>query len=245
MRKISVLLLLLFLLACRLALAKSEKIKTDNLIITYEDISPEMAQKFAEQAEKASGDITAYLSKKYRRGRIYIYISDKYDMPRTTKDNEVLIPANRVRGDSGGPPEIAGRGPAIVHELTHIIAPSQGKPNRYLDEGLAVFMQEKFGAGKSYPNMGEDVHQVTMRLIKTVGEPIPIYKLEETRNSSLTSNLRRLAYLQEGSFVKYLVEKYGLKDFMAMYEGKSYEKVYKKSLDDLEKEWKEFIRSIE
>lgn len=105
MRKIAVLLSLLFFVGCGLAFAKSEKIKTDNLIITYENISPEMAQKFAEQAEKAFGDLTAYLSKKYRRGRIYISISDKYNIPHTTKDNELLIPANRIRGDAGGPPK--------------------------------------------------------------------------------------------------------------------------------------------
>jgi hypothetical protein len=42
-----------------------------------------------------------------------------------------------------------------------------------------------------------------------------------------------------------LIEKYGIKDFMAMYEGKSYETVYKKRLEDLERDWKEFIRGIE
>ncbi len=230
---------------CGNTFAKSERIKTDNLVITYENISSEMAQEFSEQAEKAFRDVTAYLSKKYRQGRIYIYVSDKHDIPRATKDNEVLIPANRIRGDAGGPPEIAGRGPAIAHELTHVIAPSRNKPNRYLDEGLAVFIQEKFGTDKAFPNMGEDVHKLTARSIRTVGKAIPIHKLEETRNSSLTGDLRRLAYLQEGSFVRYLIEKYGIEDFMAMYEGKSYERVYKKSLEDLERDWNEFIRGIE
>jgi hypothetical protein len=244
MRKTIIVFYLLVFMLCGEVFAKSERIKTDNLVIKYENISLEMAQKFTEQAEKAFGDVTGYISKKYRRGRIYISISDKYDMPRTTRDNEILIPANRIRGDAGGPPEIAGRGPAIVHELTHVIAPSQEKPNRYLDEGLAVFMQEKFGADKSYPNMGEDVHQLTSRLIRKVGQPVSIYKLEETRHSSPSGDVRQLAYLQEGSFVRYLIEKYGLQDFMAMYEGKSYERIYKKSLEDLERDWKEFIGGI-
>ena len=127
MRKITMVFYLLLFMFSAEAFAKSERIKTDNLVITYENISSEMAQKFAEQAEKGFRDITAYLSKKYRQGRIYIYVSDKHDIPRATKDNEVLIPANRIRGDAGGPPpEIAGRGPAIVHELTHVIAPSRG-----------------------------------------------------------------------------------------------------------------------
>jgi len=132
---------LLVLMFCSDAFAKSERIKTEHLVITYENISPEMAQNFTEQAEKAFEDIENYLSKKYRQGRINIFINDKYDIPRITKNNEITIPANRIRGDSKGPREIRGRGPSIVHELTHVIAPSRGKESRYLDEGLGVFMQ--------------------------------------------------------------------------------------------------------
>lgn len=244
MKKIIIYSVILLLGMSGYAYAESNKIKTDHFVITYENISSEMARKFSEQAEKAFSDVTEYLGKKYKRGRIYLYISDKYDMPRATKDNEILIPANRIRGDAGGPPGIEGRGPAIAHEITHIIAPSSGKPTRYLDEGLAVFVQEKFGDDKSYPNMGEDVHQVTAKLIRTVGEIIPLNRVEDTRNSAKSENLRRLCYLQEGSFVRYLIERYGLKDFMAMYEGKSFEKVYNKSLEDLETEWKDFIKAV-
>ena len=244
MKKIAIFSIVLLLAMSGYAYTESNKIKTDHFVITYEHISDEMASKFSEQAEKAFSDVTEYFGKKYRRGRIYLHISDKYDMPRTTKDNDLLIPANRIRGDAGGPPEIAERGPAIPHEITHIIAPSSGKPNRYLDEGLAVFIQEKFGGDKSYPNMGEDIHQVTAELIRTVGEIIPLNRVEETRNSTKRENIRRLSYLQEGSFVRYLIEKYGLKDFMTMYEGKSFEKVYKKSLEDLETEWKDFIKVL-
>ena len=92
--------------------------------------------------------------------------------------------------------------------------------------------------------MSYNFHQVTARLIKTVGEPIPIQKLEETRITARTSNVIRLAHLQEGSFVRYLVEKYGLQDFMAMVEGKSYEEVYKKSLGNFEDGWKAFMQGI-
>jgi len=244
MRKATIFFSLLFVF-CVEIFAEGERITTDHFVITYENISPEMAQRFAEQAEVAFNDVTTYLSKKYGQGRINIYVGDKYDMPQTNRGGGILIPANRIRGDAPGPPsEIAGRGPSITHEITHVISLSQGKPSRYLDEGLAVFMQEKFGTDKSYPNMGGDVHRITAKLIKTIGEFIAIDKLEKTRDASVPENLRRLAYLQEGSFVRYLIEEYGLNDFMAMYEGKSYEKIYNKSIEDLENEWKEFIRGI-
>ncbi len=70
MRQIAVLLSLLLLTGCGMAFAKSEKIETDNFIITYENISLEMARKLAEQVQKAFANITAYLSKKWgQRGR--------------------------------------------------------------------------------------------------------------------------------------------------------------------------------
>ena len=237
-RRIAALLSLLLVASFGPAHATGGKIETDHLIITYEDVSLARAQNLAGQAEEAFGAVTAYLSKKYTQGKITISISHRYNIPLTTRDSRVLIPASLVQEGAGG------RGSSIVHQLTLAIARSQGKPNRYLDEGLAVFMQEKFGRDKSYPALGEDIHQATARLIRTVGEPIPIQKLEETRITGRASSLIRLAHVQEGSFVRYLVETYGLQGFMAMYEGKSYEEVYKKDLDSLEAEWKEFVQGI-
>jgi hypothetical protein len=225
MKKFIVFLIILMVSMLGYSHAKSSKIKTDHFRITYEDISPDMAKHFSEKAEKAFSDVTTYLGKKYK-GKIRIRISDKYRIPRT-KDGEIYMPANRIRGDAGGPPEIAGRGPAIAHEITHIIAPSRGKPNRYLDEGLGVFIQEKFGGDRSYPNMGEDVHKLTARLIRLEGEITPLKNAEKVRMSSKSGPKRRLAYLQEGSFARYLIEKYGLENFMTMYRGKSYKKVSK------------------
>jgi hypothetical protein len=49
------------------------------------------------------------------------------------------------------------------------------------------------------------------------------------------------AYILAGSFVGYLIDKYGLPDFKAVYEGRAYESVYGKSLGALEKEWREAL----
>jgi hypothetical protein len=52
MRKIVEFLSLLFHAGCGVVFAKGEKIKTDNFVFTYENISPEIAQKFELKAFK-------------------------------------------------------------------------------------------------------------------------------------------------------------------------------------------------
>jgi hypothetical protein len=46
------------------------------------------------------------------------------------------------------------------------------------------------------------------------------------------------AYVLAGSFVGFLIERYDLRLFRNLYDTESYEKVYGKSLDILEKEWR-------
>jgi hypothetical protein len=50
------------------------------------------------------------------------------------------------------------------------------------------------------------------------------------------------AYILAGSFVGFLIETYGLLSFRNLYETDNYEKVYEKSLDTLEKEWRVSIQ---
>ncbi len=49
------------------------------------------------------------------------------------------------------------------------------------------------------------------------------------------------AYLLAGSFVGFLIERYGLEDFKKLYENGSYEEAYGKPLAALEKEWRSAI----
>ena len=46
------------------------------------------------------------------------------------------------------------------------------------------------------------------------------------------------AYTLAGSFVGFLIERYGVGLFRSLYETENFEKVYGKSLDTLEKEWR-------
>jgi hypothetical protein len=48
----------------------------------------------------------------------------------------------------------------------------------------------------------------------------------------------KTAYILAGSFVGFLIERYGLPPFRSLYETENYEQAYSRSLGTLEKEWR-------
>jgi len=123
---------------------------------------------------------------------------------------------------------------ALLHEIVHIYAPND---NRFLAEGLAVYLHAKLAGNPAFPNFGEDLRRLAARglsgiksleALNGVRTPRPLSDVMDEKN----------AYALAGSFVGYLIEKYGLAAFRSLYATESYEQVYGKSLDILEKEWR-------
>jgi hypothetical protein len=52
----------------------------------------------------------------------------------------------------------------------------------------------------------------------------------------------KTAYILAGSFVGFVIERYGLASFRSLYETGNYQQVYGKSLGTLEKEWRVSLR---
>ena len=123
---------------------------------------------------------------------------------------------------------------ALLHEIVHIYAPND---NRFLAEGLAVYLHAKLAGNPAFPNFGEDLRRLAARglsglksleALNGVRTPRPLSAVMDEKN----------AYALAGSFVGYLIEKYGLASFRSLYATESYEQVYGKSLDILEQEWR-------
>ncbi len=223
--------------------AAGASIARPNLILEYDGITEAQARAFADEAQRAYLDVARYFGRRDDR-TILILVGDRYDVPTAYHERATItLGANRIRGDAGFG-RFAGLGPSIVHEVTHLLAPSRGKDNQFLDEGLAVFVQEKFKRpdDRSFPNMGRDLHEETVRWGRERGGLVPLAEADPSRGRAGGS--RPLVYLQGGSFVRYLVETYGLARFMSMYEGLSYQSAYGKDLAALEGEWKKFLEGI-
>jgi hypothetical protein len=123
---------------------------------------------------------------------------------------------------------------ALLHEIGHIYAPNN---NRFLAEGLAVYLHTTLAGNPAFPNFGEDLRRLAVRslsgvasleALNSVRTPRPLSKVMEEKN----------AYILAGSFVGFLIERYGLVLFRGFYETESYEMVYKKSFGTLETEWR-------
>jgi hypothetical protein len=134
------------------------------------------------------------------------------------------MPLRRVRNNDG----------ALLHEIVHIYAPND---NRFLAEGLAVYLHQRLAGNRAFPNFGsplstaarERLSQVeSLDRLNAVQTPTPLGIVLSEQN----------AYVLAGSFVGFLIEKYGLAEFRKLYESGMYEAVYGKSLEALEKEWR-------
>lgn len=119
------------------------------------------------------------------------------------------------------------------HELNHLIVHNMwGSPSeKWLSEGFAVFSDNKWH--------GEDLFELTKYLFEK-GKLLPITEVIH----SFSSYSPMIKYPESGSFFKYLHETYGIADIKSLWEGDSFEDVYGKTIEQLESEWLQIIKSI-
>jgi hypothetical protein len=127
------------------------------------------------------------------------------------------------------------------HEDTHLLSLYWGLPPYLFSEGLCQFMEGKL--------FGKDVDILSKRLI----ERNKIYSLKFLLNDKNWDMVKEeIAYPQVGSFVRYLINTYGLEKFKKIYKKlprnkafrekiKIIENIYSKSIQELEKEWKRYL----
>jgi len=147
-----------------------------------------------------------------------------------TQEDIIFLPIQHIRGKSA----------AIVHELTHIIARHEN--NSFFSEGLAVYFQEKYGNLKSFPDFSIPLDD-SLRNHK--GQLINLSTLKNDNEifEQFGTEKRRLAYIEAGSFINYLVVKFGEKKLTDLSKSSSlnYKHIYGKTFEELETDWKNFV----
>ena len=133
------------------------------------------------------------------------------------------------------------------HEVMHVLSLSSGIPYSVpvFSEGLAV------AYGGTTFQTAEYAHNFSKNVLDNTNY-IPIERLLTMSNREFLQ-LSYIAYQESGSFVRYLVDVYGidkLKDFISNFDlsedlDAQIMRVYNSSLDDLEEKWKEYLRGID
>jgi len=132
---------------------------------------------------------------------------------------------------------VIARKAAIMHELVHVFFPNG---NRFLAEGLAVYLQAAIGGNPAFPNFGKPLHENTRERFEEMApalsrgdkqglEHIQLTELDAIATPSpLTLRVGHDVYGEEprgqafiypiaGSFVQFLVETRGMDMFRALY----------------------------
>jgi hypothetical protein len=118
--------------------------------------------------------------------------------------------------------------------MVHIYAPND---NRFLAEGLAVYLHHKMAGNRAFPNFGKSLNAEAGERLSQIESLDRLNAVRTPRPLGSVLN-EQSAYILAGSFVGFLIEKYGLSEFRKLYESGAYESAYGKSLRELEKEWR-------
>jgi hypothetical protein len=132
---------------------------------------------------------------------------------------------------------VAARKAAIAHELTHVFFPDA---NRFLAEGLAVYVQAQIGGNPAFPNFGRPLHeeargrvenmialvasndsdrlgQLKLTALDEIATPNPlVLKVGNMFNGEDPRGQANI-YVIAGSFIQFLVERLGLEKFKLIY----------------------------
>jgi hypothetical protein len=142
--------------------------------------------------------------------------------------------------------------PVDNHEVVHLYSSAWGSPVALFTEGLAVAYSTNPPAGQLVPRWhSEPVHTIAARM-RAQGTLIPIARLAETR--SFRSFDPNVTYPEAGSFVRFLVDRWGLAPMRQIYAAlrandaadvieRAVTDAYGRSLSELEAEWLAFLNA--
>ncbi|KUO62347.1 hypothetical protein APF79_07495 [bacterium BRH_c32] len=128
----------------------------------------------------------------------------------------------------------------LKHELVHAISYSIGNSflklpyqlNPALLEGLATAIENDFA--------GVPIHYAAYHIIKSY--PIKIEDLFS--GFSFFGNYSSISYVVSGSFLKYILEKYGNEKLLMLYKSGAFKEIYKKKISQLGEEYIEYLDNL-
>jgi hypothetical protein len=138
------------------------------------------------------------------------------------------------------------------HETVHILMRGYGQPPAVFNEGFAVYMSEQLGAPplKNLSGGNSSIYE-RARELKSKGKWIELEELLTYTNIGPKWSRPPVSYPEAASFVKFLIDKYGLEKFIETYKTlrssgdkgiqqrnvKALERIYNKPLHQLKREW--------
>jgi hypothetical protein len=144
--------------------------------------------------------------------------------------------------------------PRDNHEIVHVYTAAIGRPSDFFNEGIAVAFQSDPAAGRLDAVFnGVEVHQACRGYLATNLLPRPLANYVTTTPFRAIQD-QVLSYRVAGSFVRFLMDRYGTATVLQFFRqagGRDEalatirartERVFARTLDDLESDWIQFLR---
>lgn len=204
----------------------------EGIQILSDELSPAAVEVYCRYAAQERQKVEAFWGATWREP-IRIHVSSAYRISRALVPGYfgnrgfMEMPLHRVRENTG----------ALLHEIVHIYAPHM---NRFLAEGLAVYLHDRLAGNPAFPNFGEDLRRLAVHGLSGVESLNALHSVRRLRLGTVMEE--KTADILAEAFVGFVIERYGLASFRSLYETGNYEQVYGKSLGTLENEWRVSLR---
>jgi hypothetical protein len=201
----------------------------EGIQVLSDDLTPAAVKAYCRYAVQERQKVEAFWGQ-CGANPIRIHVSSAYRISRALVPGDfgnrgfLEMPLHRVRENTG----------ALLHEIVHIYAPNH---NRFLAEGLAVYLHTKLAGNPAFPDFGRDLRRLALRDLSGI-ESLDALHSVQTPSPLGTVMEETTAYILAGLFVEFVIERYGLASFRSLYETRNYEQVYGKSLGTLEQKWR-------
>lgn len=201
----------------------------ESVQILTEELTPSETRQYCRYAAQERKKVEEFWGATWN-APIRIHVSSSYQISRALVPGHfgdrgfMEMPLRRIREHTG----------ALLHEIVHIYAPHN---NRFLAEGLAVYLHTKLAGNPAFPDFGAGLRRLSVSGLVRVPSLEALHNVRTPRALGTVIE-EKTAYSLAGSFVGFLIERYGLASFRSLYALTNYAEVYGKSLETLENEWR-------
>jgi hypothetical protein len=132
----------------------------EGIQVLSDGLSPAAVEAYCRYAVQERQKVEAFWGATWREP-IRIHVSSAYRISRALVPGYfgnrgfLEMPLHRARENTG----------ALLHEIVHIYAPNT---NRFLAEGLAVYLHTKLAGNPAFPNFGEDLRRLAIPALASV-----------------------------------------------------------------------------
>jgi tetratricopeptide (TPR) repeat protein len=128
---------------------------------------------------------------------------------------------------------------SLYHELVHVVAGNFGMPVARISNSMAMVEGLAMAAEGRWGNRTLHEHAAAIIQFEIVGDPGALLD-----NRGFAAKHSAVSYVMSGSFIQYLIDRYGIHRVRNAYAWTDYEGAFDRSREQLVREWTGFLRDI-